>query len=91
MIEIPIVIICFNNYKFVDIMVNQIQQFNYKYNVPIWIINNNSTCELTKNYLNKLKSIHNVINCDSNLGHNVWAMEHIFNKLPDKFIVTIQI
>jgi hypothetical protein len=88
MIEIPIVIICFNNYKFVDMMINQIQQFDYKYNVPIWIINNNSTCKLTKNYLNKLESIHNVINCDINYGHDVWAKEHIFNKLPDKFIIT---
>lgn len=84
--EIPIVIICYNNYKYIDIMINQINKFTYRYKVSIWIINNNSNCKNTIDYLNKTH--HKVIDLKTNQGHNAWASDNIFNLLPDKFIVT---
>jgi hypothetical protein len=83
---IPIVIICYNNYKYVDKIVNQIEKLNANNNVSIWIINNNSSCKWTKQYLNK--TTYKVINLDTNHGHNVWRTENIYNMLPDKFIIT---
>lgn len=84
---IPIVIICYNNYKLVANMINQIENINenISYN-DIWIINNKSSCKLTIDYLNK--TYYKVINLDNNYGHNVWLNKFIYDELPEKFIVT---
>ncbi len=83
---IPILIICYNNYKYVENMINQLEKFNYNNNINIIIINNNSNCKYTINFLNKLN--YQKINLNENNGHNAWQNKEIFDNLPDKFIVT---
>jgi len=83
-INIPILIICFNNFKYIKMMVSQIEKKNY--NQPIIILNNNSDCIYTQEYLKLSKHI--VINLNENMGHLVWKMPEIYNNLPNQFIIT---
>ena len=84
---IPIIIICYNNYKYVHRTIEQINRINPTYLDNIIILNNDSNDENTINYLNL--SNHNIINNKNNgpwidKSHNT----HIYNSLPDKFIIT---
>jgi len=84
---IPIIIICYNNYKYVNHTIEQINKINPTYLDNIIILNNDSNDENTINYLNL--SNHNIINNKNNgpwidKSHNT----HIYNSLPDKFIIT---
>jgi len=81
-----IIIICYNNYKYLNNMVKQLENLIVEPN--ILIINNNSNCKYTIDYLNKLNNKYNIINCDKNFGHLVWMEPFIFNRLPDRFIIT---
>ena len=84
--SIPILIISYNNYKFLKNMVKQIE---FLLNYPkIVIIDNNSTCKYTLDYIDEISEKYNVIKCMYNKGHNVWNEPFIFNNLPDKFIIT---
>lgn len=81
---ISIVIICYNNYKYVN---NMIKQLEYLIAYPnILIIDNNSNCKYTIDYINKCK--YNVIKLNANFGHLVWKNSFIFDILPDMFIIT---
>ena len=86
--DVPIVIICFNNYKYVENTVNQIYKINQDYYKNIVILNNCSTCIDTINYLENVNC--KVINNHENLGP--WVApdcnKHIYDNLPDKFILT---
>ena len=82
--NIPVVIICFNNYKYVEMMVKQVVEKNT--HQPIIIINNKSDCVYTNDYL-KL-SPHKVINMSENKGHLVWTLSEIYDTLPEQFIIT---
>lgn len=84
----PILIISYNNYKYVNNMIQQLKSLIIYPN--ILIIDNNSTCKYTIDYINKCKYEYNVINCDKNFGHLVWMEKEnfIFNTLPDMFIIT---
>lgn len=84
--SIPIVIICYNNYQFVNNMIKQLESLISCPN--ILIIDNNSTCKYTKNYINDCENKYNIVKCKINIGHLVWMDKLIFNNLPDKFIVT---
>jgi len=84
----PIIIICYNNYKYVDNTIKQLLKINKYFLNYIQILNNCSTCIDTINYLQnvKCKVIYNTLNsgpwiCDTN---NV----QLYNSLPDKFILT---
>jgi FkbM family methyltransferase len=82
----PIVIISYNNYKYVNNMIKQLESL---ITVPnILIIDNNSNCKYTIDYINKSKNKYTVINCDKNFGHMVWKESFIFDILPDMFIIT---
>lgn len=83
---IPIVIISFNNYKFVENMVKQLENILIRPN--ILIIDNNSQCKYTISYINECSKKYNVLKCDQNYGHLVWANPSVFNQLPDQFIIT---
>jgi FkbM family methyltransferase len=87
MTNVPIVIISYNNYKYVKNMINQIEQI---LTVPkIIIIDNNSSCKYTINALNEYSQKYNVIRRNNNDGHNVWKSPEIYyHLLPDKFIIT---
>jgi FkbM family methyltransferase len=84
---IPIIIICFNNYKYVENIINQIININELLVEFITIVNNNSNEKDTIEYLNNSKI--NIINND-NIGPWIsqYVNEHIYNKLPDQFILT---
>lgn len=81
---IPVIVICYNNYKYVMNTVAQLEQ----YGAEIIILNNNSTCEETVQYLKTLR--HTVIWKEENIGP--WIEPHvnsdIYDILPEKFIIT---
>jgi len=85
---IPIVIICYNNYKYVDHTINQIKRINTEYLQYITIVNNASSDAHTINYL-KNTTIPVIWNKNNNgpwiNGNN---NADIYNMLPDKFILT---
>jgi len=86
--DIPIIIICYNNYRYVQNTLSQLLNINKEYYKNIIIINNNSTCLNTIEYLNNVDV--RVINNKENLGP--WITfnnnKHIYDILPDKFILT---
>ena len=88
--NIPIVIICFNNYKYVINTIKQINSINHYYDNFIIILNNNSNDKETINYLNSIRYKYRIINNKSNSGP--WISKeknkHIYDILPSKFILT---
>lgn len=102
--DIPIVIICYNNYRYVENTLSQILRINKEYYKNIIILNNASTCEDTIGYLKKLASGSgssdgssdgssgsvSIINNIGNFGPWIAAdnNSHIYNVLPNKFVLT---
>jgi len=85
---IPIVIVSFNNYKYVSNMVKQIENINSSYSEFIKIMDNNSTCVDTINYLNSVreKVIFNKTNSGPWIAPGTNA--NVYNMMPNKFILT---
>jgi FkbM family methyltransferase len=88
MMGIPIIIICYNNYKYVDNMINQLVKLNKSLQKNIIIMDNNSTSEETINYL-KTTSYRVRFN-NSNQGPNINKKfnSEFYYSLPDMFIIT---
>lgn len=86
--DIPIIIICYNNYLYVKNTLSQILKINKEYYKNVQILNNNSTCLNTINFLNSVDV--RVINNSSNNGPWIteYCNEHIYHELPNKFILT---
>ena len=86
--DIPIIIVCYNNYLYVKHTLEQILKINKEYYKNIQILNNKSTCLNTINFLSRVDV--KVINNIDNTGP--WITEyknkHIYDDLPNKFIVT---
>jgi FkbM family methyltransferase len=86
--DIPIIVICYNNYLYVKNTLEQILKINKEYYKNIQILNNKSTCLNTIQFLDNVdvKVIHNVAN------NGPWVTPinntHIYNSLPNKFILT---
>lgn len=84
---IPILIICYNNYIYVDNTVKQLIKINKDYKGAITIVNNSSTDIHTISYLEKCE-----INVIQNTNNGPWIDQyrnkHIYDILPDKFILT---
>jgi hypothetical protein len=55
--DIPIVIICYNNYRYVENTLTQILRINKEYYNNIIILNNASTCEDTIGYLRRVATV----------------------------------
>ena len=87
--DIPIIIICYNNYRYVENTISQISRINKDYYKDIIILNNASTCLHTIDYLKNLADI-NVINHIGNFGPwiSIDNNKHIYDVLPNKFILT---
>lgn len=85
---IPIVIVCYNNHKYVDNTINQILKYNNNYIDNIIILNNCSTCIDTIEYIKNIKC--KIINNNENNGPRIspFNNQEIYNNLPDKFILT---
>ena len=84
----PIIIICYNNYKYVENTIKQIVKINDKYLKYVKIMDNCSTCIDTINYLKSVNCY--VIYNKENKGPWIspTCNQHIYNMLPDKFIIT---
>jgi len=85
---IPIIIISFNNYKYIDNTIKQLCNINQEYLESVIIMDNCSVCEKTKKYLKNTpcKVIHNKENKGPWVNSKVNS--HIYNQMPDKFILT---
>ena len=93
--NIPIVVICYNNYRYVANTLAQIAKINKDYYANIIILNNASTCPETIAYLKSVSCVSgvsgvSVINNVGNLGPWITHMNnrHIYDLLPDKYIIT---
>jgi len=86
--DIPIVIICYNNYLYVKNTLEQILKINKEYYKNVQIVNNKSTCLNTINFLNNIdvKVIHNLESNGPWISSN--KNKHIYDVLPNKFILT---
>ena len=85
--NIPVVIIAFNNYTYIKMMVEQLKKYNFN---NIHIIDNNSSYPKLLEYYNNNKDI-NVIFMNTNYGHRVLFKSinrEFYNKLPNFFILT---
>jgi FkbM family methyltransferase len=85
---IPIIIITYNNYRYVENTIKQLIKINKDYENNIQILNNYSTCPDTINYLKNLK--YKIIENTGNHGPRVnkTSNRHIYDILPDKYILT---
>jgi FkbM family methyltransferase len=88
MSNIPIIIICHNNYKYVDNTIKQISKINNYYYNNIKIMDNCSTCIKTKNFLKNI----DIEVIYRNFNYGPWIEEKvnsdIYHILPHKFILT---
>lgn len=85
--DIPIIVICYNNWKYIDNTINQIRHLNKDYLNNIIILNNSSTCENTKKYLRNCK--YTVIYHPNNGPRiNKNNNNHLYKVLPERYIVT---
>jgi glycosyltransferase involved in cell wall biosynthesis len=84
---IPIIIICYNNYKYVDNTIRQLVAINESYLPYIQIMNNASTDQDTIEYL---EQVHVKVIHTENNGPRISKInnQHIYDTLPDKFILT---
>ena len=86
--DIPIIIISYNNYKYVENTLNMIKNINISYYNNIKILDNCSKCNNTRNFLKKcdVPVIYNNINTGPWISSN--NNSELYNSLPDKFIIT---
>jgi Glycosyl transferase family 2 len=85
---VPILIICYNNYKYVDNMIKQLIKINPNLKDDIYIVNNSSTCEETIKYLDNADT--KIIQNNSNNGPWIsrFVNTHIYDEMPNHFILT---
>ncbi len=85
---IPIIIICHNNYKYVENTIKQIKNINIEYYNNIFILDNKSTDKNTIDFLRNCKC--KVIYNNKNESPRISEINNvdIYNLLPDKFIIT---
>ena len=85
--NIPIIVVCYNNYKYVNHTLTQVKQINNEYYKNIIILNNSSTCVDTIEFL-KTVDVKVINNNNNGPWINSYTNAHIYNTLPDKFILT---
>jgi FkbM family methyltransferase len=85
---IPIVIICYNNHKYVENTIQQLRTVNEEYIPQTIIMDNCSTNEDTRRFLDSTSI--RVIRNKSNNGPWVSPSnnQHVYNQMPEKFILT---
>jgi len=89
-IAVPIIVICYNNHKYVDNMVKKIIQVNPDLRTSIIIMDNNSDNSNTQKYLRE--NIHDVIIVHNKQNNGPWVdinrNWYLYDIMPDKFILT---
>lgn len=85
--SVPIVIICHNNYKYVENTIQQIGAANAAYLSDIIVVDNASYEKATVAYLSTLP--HRIIR-NANNGPWIcsWCNAHIYDEMPDQFVLT---
>ena len=86
MIDIPIIIISFNNHKYVKNTIVQLENIDSSIIKNVIIMDNNSSEINTINYLNTTK--HKVIRNIENKGPWIENYKDFYNSLPNQFIIT---
>ena len=86
MINVPIIIISFNNYKYVQNTISQLEKINPSILKDIIIMDNNSSDPNTINYLNATK--YKVVRNTENKGPWIENYKDFYDSLPNKFIIT---
>jgi FkbM family methyltransferase len=86
--DIPIIIICYNNYKYVENTLTQFYTKYIEYYNNIIVLDNLSNCVDTINYLKNInvKVIYNTVNNGPWIACN--CNKHIYDIMPDKYIIT---
>ena len=88
--KIPIVIICYNNYKYVDNMIKKIIKINPELKNDIIVMDNNSEEISTKKYLDK--NILDIVIVFNTKNNGPWVdinrNWYLYDILPDKFVLT---
>lgn len=88
MTDVPILIICYNNHRYIDNMVRQLSDLNNLYRDNLVIVDNRSTDQETLDYLKKTKV--KVYRRSQNNGP--WISKRtnpdLFDSLPDLFVIT---
>ena len=86
---IPILIICYNNYKYVDNTIKQLIKVNSSLEKDIIIINNSSHDIDTINYLESVKHKYKIIFTENK---GPWVDDkrnrHIYDLMPDQYCLT---
>jgi FkbM family methyltransferase len=89
---VPIVIICYNNYKYVANTIEQIKKINRMYVNFIKIMDNCSTDQDTIDYLKKLETEPNISIIWNKTNDGPWITSTInasvYHNLPNRFILT---
>jgi FkbM family methyltransferase len=85
---VPMIVVCYNNYKYVENTIRQIGDVNKEYVQSIIVMDNCSTDEETIRFLDSC-TVRVVRNASNN---GPWVSptnnQHIYNEMPDKFILT---
>ena len=86
--DVPIVVVCYNNYKYVENTLKQIKQLNLDYYKNIIIMDNCSNDVKTIEYLNSVDV--KVIRNSTNVGPWIRPEKNadVYHSLPDRFIFT---
>jgi hypothetical protein len=87
--NVPIIIICYNNHKYVKNTIDQILKINPSYKKSIIIMNNSSNNAKTVEYLEHIDPEISIKNMQNN---GPWITPEnnsdFYNELPEKFILT---
>jgi GT2 family glycosyltransferase len=88
--DIPIIIVSYNNYKYVENTIRQIKKVNENYLKNIIVMDNCSTCDETIKYLDVITDSLKVIRNKTNEGPWVSPVRNrgIWETMPEKYILT---
>lgn len=87
---IPIVVICYNNFKYLKNTLDQLIKINKDFSNDIIIFDNKSNCSETLSYLESIKDQFKIYHNEQNNGPWITRENNsnFYNILPDKFVVT---
>lgn len=89
-IKVPIIVICYNNHKYVDNIVKKIIKVNPELKSSIIVMDNNSDNSNTQKYLSE--NVNDVIIVHNKQNNGPWVdinrNWYLYDIMPDKFILT---
>jgi hypothetical protein len=89
---VPIIIISYNNYRYVENTIQQIKKLNESYVPNIIVMDNCSNDEETIKYLENLENLKNVKVIRNTRNDGPWVScttnSHVWETMPEKYILT---